>query len=143
MKNGKLGKKDMKELASKNRKLSWEQSKSTQKRVPEQDQELERLSSQKEDKTGLGEGLVVHQQEGVEDGRVVHTEPAGHPGPEQSVQLDAEVSSHVDQEEIMLLTKSFQRGQSNYKLKLIESYKKSSNATKKYNKKQNQIKTIR
>ena len=89
VKNGKLGKKDMKELASKNRKLSWEQSKSTQKRVPEQDQELERLSSQEEDKTGLGEGSVVHQQEGVEDGRVVHTEPAGHPGPEQSVQLDA------------------------------------------------------
>ena len=38
VKNGKFGKKDMKELESKNRKLSWEQSKSTQKRVPEQDQ---------------------------------------------------------------------------------------------------------
>ena len=55
----------------------------------------------------------------------------------------ADMSSQLDQEEVVINIKSQPTGQSIPNNKLIKSYKKSSNANKKNNRTQNQIKTIK
>ena len=93
-------------------------------------------ASHEEEGTDLG--LV--QQEGVEDARGVATSPAGSPEQDQSVQLAGNCSSHEDQRELSESSRSPPGGVSKSINKLIKSYKKSRNATKKINQIKNQIK---
>ena len=120
--NGKLTKKEMKELASTNQKLNCGS--------------VVDLSSQEEIVTALGLG----QQEGAEDGSGVSKEPAANPEPDQSAQLAGKGSSHEDQKEQLDSQRSPPRGMSTPINKLIKSYKKSRNATKTINKIKNKIK---
>ena len=82
------------------------------------------------------------EQAGGEDSRVVPTEPAQVPQPDQSV-LEEGLSIYVDQEEVTE-TLEASSGKKDYSInKLIKTYKKSSDATRKINKIKNKIKNYK
>ena len=76
----------------------------------------------------------LSQQEGVEKDSAVSTEPAGDPLQGHVVQLAGEGSSPEDPQEELDESASSLGGKSSQINKLIKSFKKSRNATKKINK---------
>ena len=121
---GRLTKKEMRLLASTNQKLNWKV--------------VVRGTNQTEgDEPGLA------QQEGGEDDSAVSIEPAEDPLQSQDIELAGGGPSPGDLQEELEVSGGTPGAKSNPINKLIKSYKKSRNATKKINKIKNKIKNYK